>query len=167
MSKRHPHVGHPGLFNALLEARSVFELLALPCAWPFLAMAPRGDGHPVLLLPGFMGSEVSLIGLQVFLRGRGYDVQTWGLGRTVGFRPGHASAIEQKIRAAVKAKTIPAGDGDALIQSAMAAKVITADEASALQEFVKLRNEVVRVDDFPQDFGRSENVKPVVHKEAA
>ena len=76
-------------------------------------------------------------------------------------------AIEQKIRAAVKAKALPAGDGDALVQSAMAAKVITADEASALQEFVKLRNEVVRVDDFPQDFGRSENVKPVVHREAA
>ena len=98
MAKRHPHTGHPGLVNSMLEARSVFELMALPYAWPFLAMAPRGDGHPVLLLPGFMGSEVSLIGLQVFLRGRGYDVQTWGLGRNVGFRPGHASAIEQKIR---------------------------------------------------------------------
>jgi pimeloyl-ACP methyl ester carboxylesterase len=34
----------------------------------------------------------------VFLRSRGYAVQTWGLGRNVGFRPGHASAIEQKIR---------------------------------------------------------------------
>jgi pimeloyl-ACP methyl ester carboxylesterase len=52
----------------------------------------------VLLLPGFMGSESSLIGLEVFLRNRGYAVQTWGLGRNVGFRPGHASAIEQKIR---------------------------------------------------------------------
>jgi pimeloyl-ACP methyl ester carboxylesterase len=51
-----------------------------------------------LLLPGFMGSEASLIGLEVFLRSRGYAVQTWGLGRNVGFRPGHASAIEQKIR---------------------------------------------------------------------
>ena len=98
MATRHPHVGHPGLLNSMLEARSVFELMALPYAWPFLSQAARGDGHPVLLLPGFMGSEVSLIGLQVFLRGRGYDVQTWGLGRNVGFRPGHASAIEQKIR---------------------------------------------------------------------
>jgi pimeloyl-ACP methyl ester carboxylesterase len=52
----------------------------------------------VLLLPGFMGSEGTLIALEVFLRNRGYAVQTWGLGRNVGFRPGHASALEQKIR---------------------------------------------------------------------
>jgi len=65
---------------------------------PFLLQAPQGDGHPVLLLPGFMGSEGSLIGLELFLGNRGYAVQTWGLGRNVGFRPGHASALEQKIR---------------------------------------------------------------------
>jgi pimeloyl-ACP methyl ester carboxylesterase len=82
----------------MLEVRGLFELASLPYAWPMLSQAPTGDGHPVLLLPGFMGSESTLIGLEVFLRNRGYAVQTWGLGRNVGFRPGHASAIEQKIR---------------------------------------------------------------------
>jgi len=52
----------------------------------------------VLLLPGFMGSEVSLIGLELFLRSRGYAVETWGLGRNVGFHAKHATALEQKIR---------------------------------------------------------------------
>ena len=32
------------------------------------------------------------------LTDRGYDVQTWGFGRNVGFRTTHAKAVEQKIR---------------------------------------------------------------------
>jgi pimeloyl-ACP methyl ester carboxylesterase len=70
----------------------------LPFTWPLLANAPRGDGHPVLLLPGFMGDEGSLFALKLFLAGRGYDVQTWGLGRNIGFQRRHAQALEQKIR---------------------------------------------------------------------
>jgi pimeloyl-ACP methyl ester carboxylesterase len=98
MATRHPHAGKPSLFSSMLEARALFEIASLPCSLPMLMHAPNGDGHPVLLLPGFMGSEGSLIALEVYLRNRGYAVQTWGLGRNVGFRPGHASAIEQKIR---------------------------------------------------------------------
>jgi len=70
----------------------------LPWMLPMLMTAPRGDGHPVLLLPGFMGSETSLVGLEAFLRTRGYQVETWGLGRNVGFHAKHATALEQKIR---------------------------------------------------------------------
>ena len=98
MPTRHTHRGRPSLLSTMLEARAGLEIASLSCALPLLAQAPQGDGHPVLLLPGFMGSEGSLIALEVFLRSRGYQVQTWGLGRNVGFRPGHASAIEQKIR---------------------------------------------------------------------
>ena len=98
MATRHPHNGRPSALSSLLEVRAFFEMASLPYALPMLMQAPRGDGHPVLLLPGFMGSESSLIALELFLRSRGYDVQAWGLGRNVGFQPGHASAIEQKIR---------------------------------------------------------------------
>jgi len=98
MATRHRHRGQPSLLSSLLEARAFFEAATLPYALPLLLQAPRGDGHPVLLLPGFMGSEGSLIALELFLRQRGYEVQTWGLGRNLGFRPGHASALEQKLR---------------------------------------------------------------------
>ena len=98
MATRHKHQGMPSLLSSMLEVRALFEVASLPYALPLLLQAPQGDGHPVLLLPGFMGSEGSLIALEVFLRSRGYAVQTWGLGRNVGFRPGHASALEQKIR---------------------------------------------------------------------
>jgi pimeloyl-ACP methyl ester carboxylesterase len=98
MATRHPHKGEPSAAHSALELRALLELAILPWSLPILAAAPRGDGHPVLLLPGFMGSEVSLIGLQVFLRNRGYAVETWGLGRNVGFHAKHATALEQKIR---------------------------------------------------------------------
>ena len=98
MATRHTHTGQPSALSSMLETRAVFEAASLPDAMPLLLQAPQGDGHPVLLLPGFMGSEGSLIALELFLRNRGYQVQTWGLGRNVGFRPGHASALEQKIR---------------------------------------------------------------------
>lgn len=98
MTKRHPHQGRPSTLSSMLETRALLEMASLPGALPLLMTAPRGDGHPVLLLPGFMGGEGSLFALEALLRNRGYAVQTWGLGRNVGFRPGHASAIEQKIR---------------------------------------------------------------------
>ena len=98
MATRHPYTGQPSALSSMLEGRALFEMASLPYALPLLLQAPQGDGHPVLLLPGFMGTESSLIALELYLRNRGYNVQTWGLGRNVGFRPGHASAIEQKIR---------------------------------------------------------------------
>jgi len=98
MATRHLHSGKPSLFSSMLEVRAFVEIASLPYSLPLLMHAPHGDGHPVLLLPGFMGSEGSLIALELYLRNRGYAVQTWGLGRNVGFRPGHASALEQKIR---------------------------------------------------------------------
>ena len=98
MANRHPHTGRPSALNSALELRCFAELAVLPWMWPLLSMAPHGDGHPVLLLPGFMGSEVTLIGLEMYLKGRGYAVQTWGLGRNVGFHAKHANALEQKIR---------------------------------------------------------------------
>jgi pimeloyl-ACP methyl ester carboxylesterase len=70
----------------------------LPLAWPMLMEAPSGDGHPVLLLPGFLAEERSLVALKVYLASKGYDVQTWGLGRNVGFHSKYVRALEQTIR---------------------------------------------------------------------
>jgi pimeloyl-ACP methyl ester carboxylesterase len=98
MAQRHPHRGEPHLLHQLTEWRALVEMAALPYATPFLLTAPHGDGHPVLLLPGFMADEGTLVALKVYLRHRGYDVQTWGFGRNVGFQRRHAAALEQKIR---------------------------------------------------------------------
>ncbi|MDE2612009.1 MAG: alpha/beta hydrolase [Burkholderiales bacterium] len=98
MVHRHPHRGEPHLLHQLTEWRALLEMTALPWTLPLLAGAPRGDGHPVLLLPGFMADESTLVALKWFLAGRGHDVHTWGFGRNVGFRSRHAQALEDKIR---------------------------------------------------------------------
>ena len=95
---RHPHVGPPRLLDSLLEPRALFEMALLPSSLPLLLAAPAGDGHPVLLLPGFLADEKSLIALKIFLNRKGYDVRSWGLGRNVGLQRRHAKALPQKIR---------------------------------------------------------------------
>jgi pimeloyl-ACP methyl ester carboxylesterase len=95
---RHAHVGAPHALTSLLEGRGLLEMALLPMSLPLLIEAPAGDGHPVLLVPGFMASETSLIALKLFLQKKGYDVHTWGLGRNMGFRGKHANALPQKIR---------------------------------------------------------------------
>jgi len=98
MAQRSTHTGTPGHLYSLLEWRALLEAATLPVAWPLLTTAPHGDGHPVLLLPGFMAREGTLVALKLFLEGRGYNVQAWGLGRNVGFQRRHADALVKKIR---------------------------------------------------------------------
>ena len=95
---RHRHAGTPKVLHSIIEPRAFLELALLPAALPLLVQAPQGDGHPVLLLPGFLADEKSLFVLKAFLQRKGYEVHTWGLGRNLGFRSKHASALPQKIR---------------------------------------------------------------------
>jgi pimeloyl-ACP methyl ester carboxylesterase len=46
--------------------------------------APRGDGHPILVLPGLMAADSSTRPMRRFLRSLGYHVHGWRLGRNVG-----------------------------------------------------------------------------------
>ncbi len=98
MATQHSRSGGPHRLHSLLEMRVFSEMASLPLAWPMLMTLPKGDGHPVLLSPGFMGDEASLGALHLYLKNRGYDVRTWGMGRNVGFHRRHAQALEQKIR---------------------------------------------------------------------
>ncbi len=74
----------PALYKLLLEARAPYELGAFALTFPLLQHAPRGDGHPVFVLPGFMASSRSTIPLRLFLRSRGYATYDWGQGRNYG-----------------------------------------------------------------------------------
>jgi hypothetical protein len=64
--------------------RALADLTALPLAAPWLATAPRGDGHGVLVLPGLLASDTSTVPLRRFLAWLGYDVRGWDLGRNRG-----------------------------------------------------------------------------------
>jgi esterase/lipase len=55
--------------------------------WPitkFLIKQKSGDGHPVMVLPGFMSNGGSTQLLRNFIANLGYDVYDWGLGRNIG-----------------------------------------------------------------------------------
>jgi pimeloyl-ACP methyl ester carboxylesterase len=82
----------------LLEGRGLLEMALLPACLPLLQSTPRGDGHTVLLVPGFTATDATLVGLRVFLRTRGYQVETWGLGQNTGFKLKFSQALEQKLR---------------------------------------------------------------------
>ena len=56
------------------ERRAVFEFGALLGTYPLLRRSlPSGDGHPVMILPGFFASDVSTAPLRTFLRAKGYE----------------------------------------------------------------------------------------------
>src|ERR1700753_2505144 len=76
-----------------LEGRAIHELGAFLGALPMLSLAPKGDGHPVLVLPGLVASDVSTRPLRAFLRSRGYAVSGWRLGRNLGLRGGVQHAV--------------------------------------------------------------------------
>jgi acyl-CoA dehydrogenase len=67
-----------------------------------------------------------------------------------------AEPIEAKIRSADKKGAISGNTPEELVRAALAARVITPQEREQLQRTARLRDEVIRVDDFPQDFGRAE-----------
>jgi pimeloyl-ACP methyl ester carboxylesterase len=77
-------IDRPGLARLLPEGRVVFEVAALVPAYPLLQRAPKGDGHPVLVLPAFMTSDFSTRALRRFLRECGYALHGWRLGRNPG-----------------------------------------------------------------------------------
>ena len=76
-----------------LEGRAISELGAFLGALPLLSLAPKGDGHPVLVLPGLVASDSSTRPLRSFLKSRGYAVSGWRQGRNLGLRHGVQNAM--------------------------------------------------------------------------
>src|SRR5689334_9689961 len=68
----------------LAEARGLFELNSSLLLSPLLLRAPKGDGHPVLALPGFLASDLSMAPMRRYLKELGYDAHAWNMGRNLG-----------------------------------------------------------------------------------
>jgi pimeloyl-ACP methyl ester carboxylesterase len=80
-------VSPPSTLLALSEGwRALLEASALLPSMPFLRSMPRGDGHPVYLLPGFMADSQSTAMLRRWLDNLGYNAIPWGFGRNLGPR---------------------------------------------------------------------------------
>jgi pimeloyl-ACP methyl ester carboxylesterase len=74
----------PSKLLLLAEIRVVYEFALGVASLPTLATAPRGDGHTVLVLPGFLTSDTSTDFLRTYLRGIGLNAVGWEMGRNLG-----------------------------------------------------------------------------------
>lgn len=69
--------------------RSIYEYgLAWALHMPLQYIAPKGDGHPVMIIPGLGAADGSTYYLRNFIRSLGYRSYTWGQGRNLGPRQG-------------------------------------------------------------------------------
>jgi len=64
--------------------RAGLEMASLMAAAPWLNLAPRGDRHPVVVIPGFLADDDSTRILRRFLSHLGYQVHPWAQGRNLG-----------------------------------------------------------------------------------
>ena len=83
----------PSQLLLALEVRGIWELQAFFAAYPLLRRAPRGDGHPVLVLPGLAASDISTRPLRAYLKAQGYAAHGWKQGQNRGPRDGVEAAI--------------------------------------------------------------------------
>ncbi|SDE91040.1 Alpha/beta hydrolase family protein [Blastococcus fimeti] len=73
-----------GFLAATEPVRALASAGAFAAGLPLLQLAPRGEPHPVLVLPGLGASDVSTRVLRIWLRRLGYPVVGWELGRNRG-----------------------------------------------------------------------------------
>jgi triacylglycerol esterase/lipase EstA (alpha/beta hydrolase family) len=77
-------ISPPPLHLSLSETwRAGIEITELACKIATLQNTPKGDGHPVMTLPGYGGADGCMALLRYFLKSRGYQSYGWGLGRNM------------------------------------------------------------------------------------
>ena len=73
--------------------------------WP---QPPRGDGRPVMLIPGFLAGDTSLTRLALWLRTGGYELERSGISWNTGCMQATVESMERRLEAAVRRTGQPA-----------------------------------------------------------
>jgi acyl-CoA dehydrogenase len=144
--------------------RAILKLVVFPLGSPFRAPKDRHnrDCARLMLEPGAARERLSA---GVYVPKGETDataILEAAFHATVACEP-----IDRKLRAAVKGGAIvPRSDVDTA-RVARDLGVITADEYAQWQKKESLRKQVIKVDDFPQDFGRAEIAEKLARERAA
>lgn len=78
------NIKKPSFFLGISEGGRALLELGSYLPYRMLNNIPKnGDGHPVLILPGFLASDFSTIPLRSFIHKLGYSVHGWGQGRNL------------------------------------------------------------------------------------
>lgn len=95
-----PDIEPPSSWLLASEARAVCELWAGVAMYlPLRHLAARGDGHPVLVLPGLGATDMSTVLMRKFLDDLGYVSYTWEQGRNRGFQDVTHAALLGRLNA--------------------------------------------------------------------
>lgn len=88
------NVTAPAAHLLMLEGRVWAELGLLPLRMRRLRLElPRGDGHAVVVVPGFGAGDAATRPLRRVLEGLGYASYGWGMGVNLGMRPQIKTAL--------------------------------------------------------------------------
>jgi pimeloyl-ACP methyl ester carboxylesterase len=98
----HEMLKSPSALLMAMEGRAMFEWASFALSWPLLKTAPRGDGHPVLVLPGLCAGDNSTLPLRKFLAELGYAAEPWCQGLNFGPRDHVIKGLVDKVRAMQK-----------------------------------------------------------------
>ncbi|MGL5929085.1 MAG: esterase/lipase family protein [Dermatophilaceae bacterium] len=85
----------PTVWMARREWRAALEYAASAVRARKLDDWPLGDGHPVLVLPGFLAGPESTVFLRQHLRKLGYRSHDWRHGRNLGLREGMPEQLRE------------------------------------------------------------------------
>jgi pimeloyl-ACP methyl ester carboxylesterase len=82
-----------------LESRAIYDAAGMIPLFALRNYLPKGDGHPVLVLPGFMTGARTTQPLRSLLRQVGYKSHCWKL----GYNSGYSHRLHQGLRDRVNA----------------------------------------------------------------
>lgn len=94
-----------------LESRWVLELASHYGSQRWLRNLPKGDGHPVIVFPGFLTSGYSTGPLRRTLAQLGYEVHDWGFGRNLRY----SDELEGRMQAMVEERHAASGKKVSLV----------------------------------------------------
>ncbi len=78
-----------------IPVRGCADVLTSDAALP---PAPRGNGQPVMLIPGFLGNDAAMRTLSTHLKDHGYSVYGWGQGFNTGMTEATAGALALQLK---------------------------------------------------------------------
>lgn len=95
-----PDIAAPSWWLLALESRVFWEFMGGASTTGLIKrLVPKGDGHPVLVLPGLGASDASTTLLRKFLSDLGYVTYPWGMGRNKGAKDHIPDAMDKHVQA--------------------------------------------------------------------
>lgn len=88
----------PALFWTLSEGRAMIELSWFYALRRWMKKLPKGDGHPVIVFPGFVASDRSTKPMRKLLDDLGYTSYGWGMGRNLVFNDAREAQMQALLK---------------------------------------------------------------------